>query len=109
MYVYDCNAILKTATNNISDKEMIWDFIEFTTDFKSCRINPGIHFMDNEASTDFKMATITMDIKYQLVTPSNHRSNNAKISIQKLKNYFITVLCSVDKYFHLQFWDRLLY
>ena len=50
----------------------------------------------------------TMSIKYQLVPPNNHRANNAEISIQKFKNHFIEGLCSLDKYFHLKLWDRLL-
>ena len=35
MYIYDCKAIGKTATKNISDKEMICDFTELTIDLKS--------------------------------------------------------------------------
>ena len=34
MYVYDCNAILTTDMNNISDKEIIQAFIYLTEDFK---------------------------------------------------------------------------
>ena len=108
MYVYYCNTILTTETNNRSDKEMIRAFTELTTDFKSRGINPGLHFMDNEASTDLKMAMTTMDIKYQLVTPSNHKANNAERAIQTFKNNSIAGLCSVDKDFRLQLWDKLL-
>ena len=50
----------------------------------------------------------TINIKYQLVPPSNHIANNVEISIQTFKKNFIAVLCSVDKYFHLQLWDRIL-
>ena len=64
--------------------------------------------MDNKASNILKMAMITMDIKYQLVTPSNHRSNNAEMSIQTFKKNFISGICSVDKDFNLQLWDILL-
>ena len=64
--------------------------------------------MANESSTALKMAMTTMYVKYQLVLPSYNKSNNAEISIQTFKNYFIAVLCSVDKYFHLQLWDRLI-
>ena len=64
--------------------------------------------MENEASTYFKMAMTTMDSKYYLVYPSNHRANNAEIAIQTSKNHFIEGLCSVDKYLHLLLWDILL-
>ena len=39
----------------------------------------------------------SMNIKYQLVPPSNHRANNAERAIQTFKNHFIAGLCSVDK------------
>ena len=64
--------------------------------------------MDNEESTALKMTTTTMDIKYQLFPPSNHRENNAERSIHMSKNNFIAGLCSVDKDFHLKPWDKLL-
>ena len=54
MYVYNCNAILTTETKNRSDKEIIWALKELTTDLKSRVINPGLHFMDNEAPTNLK-------------------------------------------------------
>ena len=34
IYVYDCNAILATAMNNISEKEVIIDFTYLTEDLK---------------------------------------------------------------------------
>ena len=74
MYVYDCNAILTISTNNRSKKEMIRHFTELTTDLKSRGIKPGYHFMDNTVSTGLKTSMKTMDIKYQLVPPRNHRA-----------------------------------
>ena len=73
MYVYAYKAILATAMNNISDKEMTQAFTELTVYLKIRGIKPGFHFMDNEASIALKMEILTMDIKYQLVSPSNHR------------------------------------
>ena len=52
---------------------------------------------------------MTMNIKYQLVPPINHRTNNSERAIQKFKNHFIAGLCIIDKNFHLQLWDRLLH
>ena len=76
---------------------MIRAFTELTEDLKIHGINPGFHFMDNEASKALKMTMETMDIKYQLVTPSKHRANNTERSTQTFKNHFISGLCSVDK------------
>ena len=46
--------------------------------------------------------------KYQLVSPSNHRANNAERAIQKFRNYFIAGMCSLYKEFHIKLWERLL-
>ena len=64
--------------------------------------------MDNEASAALKLNMATMNIKYQLVLPSNHIENNSEREIQTFKNHFIARLCSVDKDFHVQLWERLL-
>ena len=88
---------------------MIRAFTELTEYFKSRRINLGFHFTDNEAYKSFKMTIATMNIKYQLALPSNHRANNSERAIQTFKNHFITGLCSEDKDSHLQLWDRLLH
>ena len=77
MFVYDCNDIITTAMKNRTDKDMIGAFISLTEDLKSHGINQGFHFMDNEASTALKMTMTPMNIKYQLVPPSKHESNNA--------------------------------
>ena len=57
---------------------MIRFFTSLTEGLKSRGIHPGLHFMDNEASTALNMTMTTMNIKYQLVPPSNHRANNAE-------------------------------
>ena len=88
---------------------MIRAFTELTEDLKTRGINQVFHFADNEASTALKMTMKTMDIKYQLVTPINHRDNNAEKYIHTFKNHFKARLCSVDKDFHLQLWKILLY
>ena len=108
MYVYYCNATLTTAMKNRSYKDMIRDFKYLTEDLKTRVIHPGFHLMDNKAYTALEPTMMTMNIKYQLVPPSNHRENNAGNAIKKLNNHFIAGLNSVDKDFHVQLWDRLL-
>ena len=108
MYVYDYNEVLTTGMKNRSEKDMIRDFTSLNKDLKIRGINPGFHFMDNEASTALNITMTFMNIRYQLVPPSNHKANNAEIAFQTFENHFIAGLCSVDKYFHLQLWDRLL-
>ena len=62
---------------NISDNNMIRAFTSSTEDLKIRGINSGFHFMYNEVSTALKLTIMTIYIKYQLVTQSNHRANNA--------------------------------
>ena len=106
MYMYDCNAILTTAMNNWGDKETIRAFTSIPEDLKSLVINPGFHFMDKKASTALEMTMSTMNIKYQLVPPNNHRANNEERAIKTFKNHFISGLFSADKNFQLQLWDK---
>ena len=87
---------------NRSDKKMIRAFISSTEDLKYLGIHPGFHFMDNEASAALNMTMTTMNIKYQLFPPSNHRANNAVIVIQTFNSHFIVGMCRLDKDFHLQ-------
>ena len=108
MYVYDCNKIMKTPMKNRSDKEMIRYFVELTAYLKICGFNPGFHIMDNETWTVFKKSMSTMDIKYQLVPPSNHRVKNPYRSIQTFKNHLIALILGVDSAFHLQLLCRML-
>ena len=64
MYAYDCNAVLATKLNNMSEKEMIWAFTELTEDLKRRGIKPSFGFMDNEASKALKIKMTSMNIKY---------------------------------------------
>ena len=87
---------------------MIQAFTEFTKDLKKCRIKPGFHFMNIEAYKALRMKMTSMKIKYQLTPPINNRANNAEREIQTLNKKSIVGMCSLDKYFHLQLWDRFL-
>ena len=87
---------------------MIKAFTELTEDLKIYRINPCLHFIDNEASIALRMKMTSMNIKYQLFTPSNNIANNSERAIKTFKNHSIAGLCRVDKDIHLQLWDRIL-
>ena len=108
MYVYGWNTFLANQTKKRSDKDIIRYFVELTAYFERRGINPGFHIMDNKASTEFKNSRTTIDIKYQLVTPSNHRAKNTDRSINIFKNHFLAGLLNVDAGSQLKLWDRLL-
>ena len=77
-------------------------FTSFTEDIKICEINPGLHFMDNETSTNLKMTITAMNIKYHLFSPSNHQLKNVEIAIKTFNDNFIVGLLIVGKDFNLQ-------
>ena len=77
MYVCDCNTVLNAAMKNRSDKYMIRSFTSLTKDLEIQIIQKGFHFIYNKASTALNLTMATMDIKYELVPPSNHISKNS--------------------------------
>ena len=64
--------------------------------------------MDNEASAEIKKMLTKQEVKYQLVEPHSNRTNAAERAIHTFKNHFIAGLCTTDKQFPLQLWDRIL-
>jgi hypothetical protein len=71
-------------------------------------LKPKLQTLDKEASADFKNFFTTNDVEYQLVPSHCHKRNAAKMIICTLKEHFVTGLASVDPYFPLHLWDRLL-
>jgi hypothetical protein len=69
---------------------------------------PKLQTVDNEASAAFKNFFATNDVEYQLVSPHCHRHNTAEREICTFKEHFVAGLVSVDPYFPLHLWDRLL-
>ena len=45
--------------------------------------------MESKASTELKKVTTTMDTKYKLLPPSNHRDKNEDRATQTFNNHFI--------------------
>ena len=61
---------------------------------------------NSKPSTAIKNTMIDMDIRYQVLPPGNHRTNNTKRSIQTFKHHLISGICSVDAEFHLKLWNN---
>eukprot|EP00804_Cyclotella_cryptica_P025469 CCRYP_011974-RA/>CCRYP_011974-RA protein AED:0.11 eAED:0.08 QI:0/0/0/0.66/0/0.33/3/0/643 len=64
--------------------------------------------LDNEASHAITEYLRQHDIKWQFVPPNKHRVNAMVRAIQTFKNHFIPGLCSTDRDFPSQLWDKLL-
>ena len=69
MYVYDCNSILITTIKNISEKYMIRDFTEFTTDFTSRVINPVFLFRGQRSINRVENDNVNHEYQLKVGTP----------------------------------------
>jgi hypothetical protein len=108
LYDYDSNAILVEPMKSRSDADMEKAYNKLYDYLTDRGLKPKFNVMDNEASTAIKKLLTQRDTKFQLVEPHNHRVNAAERAIRTFKNHFIAGLCTVDKDFPLQLWDRLL-
>jgi hypothetical protein len=64
--------------------------------------------MDNEASSALKSYFTENDMTYQLVPPHCHSRNTSERTNRTFKEQFVAGLSSVDPYFPMYLWDRLL-
>ena len=64
--------------------------------------------MDNECSSDLKLAIINSNSKYELVPPHQHRRNAAEKVIRTMKNHLLSGLATCDPDYPIHEWDRLL-
>jgi hypothetical protein len=104
----DSNAILVEAIKTRTAGEMIQAYQVLVECLCSAGVNPKMHILDNECSAKFKEQIKLNNMKYQLIPPHKHRQNIAEKEIQVFKTHFISILCSTDKSFPLNLWDRLL-
>ena len=105
LYHYKSNAILVEPIKSRQDSDMIKAYNNLITRITTKHALPTIHYMDNEASINFKA---NLKTKYQLVPPHTHRRNAAKVAIKTFKQHFIAILAGTHKQFPLHLWCRLL-
>ena len=87
---------------------MVEAFKEVCTELKKRKLKPSLHKMDNECCKAVQTYIEEEYAHIQLVEPYIHRVNAAEQAIQTFKNHFISGLCTVDSYFPIQLWDKLL-
>jgi hypothetical protein len=78
----DSNAILVAAIKNRLAGEKICAYQELVVCLCSAGIQPKLHLLDNECSAEFREKIKSNDMKYQLVSPHDHRQNIAGIKIK---------------------------
>jgi hypothetical protein len=107
-YVYDLNYVKVVPMKSRSASEWIKDYDHINQELTSKGFKPKLQTYDNEASAALKRFFTTNDVEYQLFPPHCHMRNAAERSIRTFKEHFFAGLASVDPYFPLYFWDRLL-
>lgn len=107
-YHVDANAILIQPLRNREAETITKAWNNIYDRLQKAGQSPTVFIMDNEASAHLKNTMDSIGIKYQLVTPHNHRANLAERAIQSFKSHFKAGLCSVDPNFPINQWDQLL-
>jgi hypothetical protein len=82
-------------------EEMIRAYKKIINRMKAAGLGLRKHTLDNEASDAFKQYTRQQQIQFELVTPGNHRHNQAERAIQTFKAHFISILAGIDNKFPL--------
>jgi hypothetical protein len=108
MYDFDSNTINAVAIKNRKKESLIKGYNEMYEDLKKAGINPVLHQLDNETSTDLIREIEAKGMDYQIASPGDHRLNRAERAIQTFKNHFIAVLYGADSGFPAKQWDRLI-
>jgi hypothetical protein len=88
--------------------EWIKAFDHIHQELTSKGFKPKLQNLDNEASAALKSFVTTNDVDYKLVPSHCHRRNAAERDIHTFKEHFVAGSASVDPYFPLHLWDRML-
>jgi hypothetical protein len=107
-YIYDCNYVKVIPMKSRSASEWVKAYDSVHQELTVKGFKPKLQTLDNEASAALKNFFTENDIAYQLVPPRCHRRNTAERAIRTFKEHFVAGLSSVDPYFPLHLWDRLL-
>eukprot|EP00804_Cyclotella_cryptica_P013536 CCRYP_017241-RA/>CCRYP_017241-RA protein AED:0.47 eAED:0.47 QI:0/0/0/1/0/0/2/0/225 len=107
-YDYTTNAIIVRAITDCESNTIVKAFDDIFSYLNSKGFKPRFNVLDNEASHAITEYLRRHDIKWQFVPPNEHRLNAAERAIQTFKNHFISGLCSTDRDFPSQLWDKLL-
>jgi hypothetical protein len=106
-YDYDSNSIHAEPIKNRTAGELKRAYSTFVELLKSQGLHPKLQILDNEASKLLVDYITSQGIDYQLAPLHVHRRNAAEHAISTYKDHFIAGLCSTDKDYPLELWDKL--
>ncbi|KAL7503761.1 hypothetical protein ACHAXN_001695, partial [Cyclotella atomus] len=107
-YDYTTNAIIVRAISDREAPTIVSAFEDIFSYLETKGFKPRFNVLDNEASSAITEYLRSNDIKWQFVPPNEHRVNAAERAIQTFKNHFISGLCTTNRDFPTQLWDKLL-
>jgi hypothetical protein len=107
-YIYYCNYVKVIPMKSRSSSEWVRAYDSVHEELTVKGFKPKLQTLDNEASAALKNFFTVNDIAYQLVPPHCHRRKATERAIRTFKEHFVAGLSSVDPYFPLHLWDRLL-
>ena len=90
-----------------TDKCILTVFQTIHSRLVAAGLRPRLQHLDNECPAALKSFLRDDHNDFQLVPPGMHHRNAAERAIRTFKNHFIAGLCSVDKDFPLNLWDKL--
>jgi hypothetical protein len=108
VYDYDSNYIHAEPMKNRTGPEILAAYQRAITMLASRGLRPLLQRLDNEASAALQQYMQEQQVDYQLAPPNIHRRNAAERAIRTFKNHFIAGLCSTDRNFPLNLWDKLI-
>ncbi len=109
MVEIDSNAILLEPMKSCQDREMICACDALTHCLLRAGVQPKKHVLDNEISSNMKEHIHTKyNFTVELVPPSFHCRNAAKVTILNFKSHFLSILAGTAESFPLSLWDHLL-
>ena len=108
-YDYNSNHVFAEPMKNRKKASQIKAVTTIIRKLKAAGLRPTFHILNNVLSTDLiEFLETNENITVQLAPARCHRRNAAERAIRKLKNHFITGLCTAHKNFPLNKWDSLL-
>ena len=106
MVAYHCDgntSIIKAIKNRQAHSIVkAWETINKT--LKIAGVQPQMYILDNEYSSDLKIAFRKENINFQLVHPAIHRTNAIERAIQTYKNHLKAGLATVDPELMIREW-----
>jgi hypothetical protein len=108
VYEYDGNFIHTEPMVDLKGPSIIAEYTQSVSLFESHRLKPLLQWLDNEASSALQSPMDENGIAFQLAPPHCHRRNASERVIHTFKNHFIADLCSTNRDFPFNMWDKLL-